>query len=157
MERNVLVLILLPLPFFAFVYLNTTKPIRTLDIPELPAFLDTFFLSLTMALLIFQQINFQNRIKALKGEGISFEEKVLGYFRATTTRYLILGLVGLIAALGLLFYGNVAYTVAYAIVLVLVSVLKPSPIRIVRMFHFKGEEKDFIYTINRQYLDEDKT
>lgn len=153
MERNVLLLILLPLPIFAFVYLNLTRPTKTFDIPELPAFLESFLLSLTLALLLFQQINFQRSIRPLQLEGIDLEGKILGYLKASTVRYVILALVGFIAAAGLFFFANLGFTVAYAIVLVLVSVYKPSPVRIIRLFRLRGEEKEFVQVINREYLE----
>lgn len=153
MERTVLSLILLPLPIFGFVYLNLTRPTRTINVPELPAFLESFSLSLTLALLLFQQINFQRSIKPLQAEGVGFEQKILGYLKASTLRYVILALVGFIAAAGLFFFANVGFTVAYAVVLVLISVYKPSPIRIIRLFRLRGEEKEFVQVINREYIE----
>lgn len=153
MERKVLLLILIPLPVFAFVYLNLTKPTRTIHVPELPAFLESFLLSLTLALLLFQHINFQRSIKPLQVEGLDLDRKITGYLKASTMRYVILALVGLITAGGLFFFSNVGFTIAYAIVLVLVSVHKPSPIRIIRLFRLRGEEKEFVYEINREYIE----
>lgn len=153
MERTVLSLILFPLPVFAFVYLNLTRPTRTIRVPELPFFLESFLLSLTLALLLFQHINFQRSIKPLKVEGIDLDRKITGYLKASTMRYVILALVGLIAAAGLFFFANVGFTVAYAIVLVLVSVYKPSPIRIIRLFRLRGDEQAFVQVINRHYLE----
>jgi hypothetical protein len=152
MERNVLLLILFPLPVFAFVYLNLSKPTRTINIPELPAFLESFLLSLTLALLLFQHINFQKSIKPLQVDGMDLEQKIIGYLKASTMRYVILAVVGFVAAMGLFFFANVGFTVAYAIVLVLVSVYKPSPIRIIRLFRLSGEEKEFVQVINREYI-----
>lgn len=153
MERNVLSLILLPLPVFAFVYLNLTKPVRTFNIPQLPAFLEFFLLSLTLALLLFQHINFQRSTGPLKAEGLDLDRKITGYLKASTVRYAILALVGLIASAGLFFFANVGFTIAYAIVLVLVSAHKPSPVRIIRLFRLRGEEKAFVQVINRHYLE----
>lgn len=153
MERTVLGLILIPLPVFAFVYLNLSKPVRTLAIPELPAFLEPFLLSLTLALLLFQQINFQKSIRPLKLPELALDEKILGYLKATTVRYVILATIGFIASFGLLFFANIGFTIAYAVVLIMVSVFKPSPIRIIRLFQLKGEEKEFVRVINREYFE----
>ena len=57
--------------------------------------------------------------------------------------------MGFIAAAGLLFYENAGFTVTYAITLILVSVAKPSPERINRLFGLKGEEKELVYHINK--------
>lgn len=152
MERTVLSLILLPLPVFAFVYLNLSKPTRTINVPELPAFLESFLLSLTLALLLFQHINFQRGIKPFQVDGMDLEQKIIGYLKASTMRYVILAVVGFVAAMGLFFFANVGFTVAYAIVLVLVSVYKPSPIRIIRIFRLRGEEKEFVQVINKEYI-----
>lgn len=153
MERTVLSLIILPLPVFAFVYLNLNRPVRTLAIPELPAFLESFLLSLTLALLIFQQVNFQKSIRPLKTPELGLEVKILGYLKATTLRYVILALIGLITSFGLLFFANVGFTIAYAIVLVLVSAYKPSPIRIIQLFRLRGEEKEFVQIINKEFIE----
>lgn len=152
MERNVLMLILLPLPFFAIVYLNMTKPIRTIQLPEIPEIFNPLLISLTLALLMFQQINFQRNIRMLKETEVSFENKILGYLKATLVRYIILAVVGFIAAFGLLFFGNVGFTIIYAIVLILVSVLKPSPVRIVRLFRLREDEKEFVNQINKDFI-----
>lgn len=153
MERNVLSLIILPLPFFAFVYLNLTKPVRTFDLPQLPANIELFLLSLTLALLLFQEINFRKSVRPLKEIGMDLEKQITGYIKAVTVRYVILALIGLIASLGLLFFSNVGFTIAYAIVLVLVSVHKPSPVRIIRLFRLRGEEKEFVHLINKEYIE----
>ncbi|HLW20558.1 MAG TPA: hypothetical protein VKX33_09550 [Cyclobacteriaceae bacterium] len=152
-ERNLLLLILLPLPFFAIVYLNLTKPVRTFNIPEIPEIIHPFLVALSLALLMFQQINFQRSIRNLKATGVSFEEKVLGYLKATSVRYVILAVVGFIATFGLLFYGSVGFIILYAMVLILVSVLKPSPHRITRIFKFKDDEKEFVNQIHRNYIE----
>lgn len=110
-------------------------------------------MSLTLALLLFQQINFQKSIRPLKLPELGLEEKILGYLKATTVRYLILAAIGLIASFGLLFFANMGFTIAYAVVLVMVSAFKPSPIRIIRLFRLKGEEKEFVRVINREYIE----
>jgi|SRR5690554_2019020 len=152
-ERNVLMLILLPLPFFALVYLNMTKPVRTIQLPEIPEIINPLLVSLSLALLMFQQINFQRDIQGLKETEVSFENKIMGYLKATSVRYIILAVVGLISAFGLLFFGNVGFTIIYAVVMILVSVLKPSPQRISRIFTLGQEEKEFVDQINRYYID----
>lgn len=149
LERNVLILIILPLPFFAFVYLNLTKPVRTIEIPQVPEWLNAFLLALAIALLAFQQINFKRNINSIKVKDLGLEEKIRGYSKATTIRYVLLALVGFIAAAGLLFYGNAGFTVSYAITLILVSVAKPSPERINKLFRLRGEEKELVRYINR--------
>ena len=149
LERNVLLLIIAPLPFFSFAYLYTTNAIREIEVPEFPQFLNLFALSLAIALLAFQQINFQRRISAIRESGADLEERFNGYSKAITTRYWILCLVGFISAAGLWLYENAGFTVAYAITLVLISVAKPSPDRIIRLLRLKGEERDFMFHINK--------
>lgn len=149
LERNVLLLIVLQLPFFAFAYLNTTRPTRTYQIPELPEFLDTFTLSFVLALLLLQQFNFNRIIRTVRREDMELADKFMAYKDATLRRYWILFIAGLLCAAGLWFYQNVGFTVAYAIILILVSVLKPSPARIIRLFQLEGKEKDLIFNVNR--------
>ncbi|HLT08711.1 MAG TPA: hypothetical protein VK014_14365 [Cyclobacteriaceae bacterium] len=153
MERSVLSLILLPLPIFALIYLNLSKPVQRFEVPELPAYLESFLLSLTFALILFQEYNFRRSTSQLKGTAVGFEDKMLRYFKAVTVRYVILAIVGLVASAGLLFFGNIGFIIAYAVVLLLVSLYKPSPVRMIRFFNFEGEEKDFVQIINREYIE----
>lgn len=149
LERNVLLLIILPLSCFSFAYLYTTSRTMTIQLPDLPGFLDPLFLSAALALLAWQQIDFQRSIRNIRGSGFDIREKFGLYANATLSRYRVLLVVGFICAAGLLLYENVGFTIAYAITLVLISVGKPSPIRIIRLFHLKGEEKDLMVNINR--------
>lgn len=149
LERNVLLLIIAPLPFFSFAYLYTTNAIREIEVPELPQFLNLFALSLAIALLGFQQINFQRNISYIRENGADLEDRFKRYSKAITNRYWILCLVGFISAAGLWLYENPGFTVAYAITLVLISVAKPSPERIIRLLHLKGEERDRMFNINK--------
>lgn len=149
LERNILILIILPLPFFAISYLYTTSPTRTIQIPEFPEFLNPFSLSLALALLAFQQINFQRNIREIMEDELQVQEIFRRYASASLRRYWILLVVGFLCAAGLFLYQNMGFTIAYAINLVLVSAAKPSPTRIIRLFRLKGEQKDIIYNINR--------
>lgn len=149
LERNVLLLIILPLPFFAFAYLYTTSRTRTIYIPEFPEFLDPLFLSIALGLLAFQQLHFQRTIRKIKGDNPDIREIFDRYAKATITRYWILLVVGFLCAAGLLLYENMGFTIGYAITLVMVSVGKPSPIRMVNLFHLKGENRDLMMNINR--------
>ena len=149
LERNVLLLIILPLPFFAFAYLYTSRPTRTISVPDFPEFLNTLTLALALALLAFQQIGFNKTIREIRRKTAGVEEKFMRYAKAVTRRYYLLMIVGFLCAAGLFLYQNLGFTIAYAINLVLISVYKPSPVRIIRLFGLKGKDKDIIFNINR--------
>lgn len=149
LERNVLLLIILPLPFFGFAYLYTTSRTMTIQVPEFPGFLDPLFLSIALALLAFQQFNFQSTIRKIKGSNQDISKVFERYAKATITRYWLLLVVGFICAAGLMLYENMGFTIGYAITLIMVSVGKPSPIRMVNLLNLKGEDKDLMMNINR--------
>lgn len=149
LERNVLLLIILPLPFFAFAYLYTTSRTRTIYVPEFPGFLDPLFLALALGLLAYQQIYFQSTIRKIKESNQGIRDIFDRYAKATITRYWLLLVVGFICAAGLMLYENMGFTIGYAITLVMISVAKPSPIRMVNLFHLKGEDRDLMMNINR--------
>ena len=149
LDRSVLMLIILPLTVFGFVYLYSTKSVRTFQVPDLPAYLDFFLLSVALALLMFQQIDFKRKMKDINERGLDLERKLEAYARATVVRYWLLLIVGFLCAAGLLFYQNTGYTITYAIALIIVSTAKPSASRITRIFRLSGKEKEIIYDITR--------
>lgn len=141
LERNVLILIAIPLPFFGFAYLLTNSNTVDLDLPGLPKFLDSFGLGLMIAVLFFHYVDFHAAVKRiLKGE-FTLEQKVDLYAKATMKRFWALFFSALLGAAGLLFFQNPGFTIALAVNLVFFSLGKPSPDRIVRLLKLKGEEK----------------
>ena len=149
LDMSVLVLIILPLTVFGLVYLYSTSAVRTLQIPELPAYLDFFFLSVALALLMFQQIDFKRKMREINETGLDLERKLEAYARAVIVRYWLLLVIGFLCAAGLLFYQNIGYTITYAIALIVVSTAKPSASRITRIFRLSGKEKEIVYDITR--------
>ena len=149
LDLSVLVLIILPLTVFGFVYLHSTSAVRTLPVPELPGYLDFFFLSAALALLMFQQIDFKRKIRDINERGLDLERKLEAYARAVVVRYWLLLIIGFLCAAGLLLYQNIGYTITYAVTLLVVSTAKPSASRITRIFRLSGEEKEIVYDITR--------
>jgi hypothetical protein len=150
LERDVLLLIAFPLPVFALVYLYTTSDTMSINVPDLPGFLNFFVLGVASALLLFQYNGFRNSMKKLRQGSKNLEEKMSEYAKATLTRFWLLFWVGIICADGLLFYYNPVFTVLYAVNLMFVSLGKPTPDRIVKSLNLKGEEKDMVFEINRR-------
>lgn len=144
LERNVLILIAIPLPFFAIAYLFNQNGTVSLDVPQLPLFLNTFGLAFVYALLAFHYFIFHNTIKKIITGNYELSEKVNLYAGATMTRFWILFASGILCSLGLLFFEDPGFTIAFAITLVFSSLGKPSPDRIVRLLRLKGEEKEEI-------------
>ncbi|MDN3686588.1 hypothetical protein [Cyclobacterium jeungdonense] len=150
LERNVLLLIAIPLPFFSFAYLYSTSSTLSLDLPELPSFLNYVTLSLVTALLVMQQVGFQKRISKVKNSDADLGIRIKSYASATFLRYWQLFWVGILTSFGLFFYNNQGFTIMYAINLLFVSLGKPTPHRIVTSLHLKKEEKDLVYEINKR-------
>lgn len=150
LERNVLILIVIPLPFFSFAYLYTTGQSKSLAIPDLPEFLNHLLLIMVFGGLLIQQIRFNQGLKSSRRESLTFEEKFSNYARITSERYWILLLLGLVCTVGLLLFENPGFTIAYASCLIIVSLGKPTPDRIVSGLRLKRGEKDKVYEISRR-------
>lgn len=150
LERNVLILIAIPIPFFAFAYLHAQEGTLDWDLPHIPAFWDSFLLGFVFAILALHYIRFHNGIKeAMTGEW-DLEEKVRRYAAATMQRFWVLFVAGLICAFGLMWFDNAGYTIAFAITLVFSSLGKPTPDRIIRLLRLKGEERETIELLKRR-------
>jgi len=150
LERNVLLLIAVPLPIFSFAYLYVTSGNLEFDLPELPQVFNFLTLGLVTAILIFQQVAFSNRVKSIRNNVKELNQKVKGYARATFLRYWQLFWVGLLSAFGLFFYENQGFTMAYAITLLFVSLAKPTPRRIISELRLKNQEKDLVTEIQKR-------
>jgi hypothetical protein len=147
LERNVLMLIVIPLPFFSYAYLYTTGENKGLAIPQLPEQLSYLLLTMALLGLVFQNIRFSNGLKTSRIGMLDFDEKFLSYVKFTMERYWILLAIGFICAGGLLLFENPGFTIAYALCLVVVSLGKPTPERVISKLRLKKREKDKVYEI----------
>jgi hypothetical protein len=150
LERNVLILTAVPLPFFSFSYLYTTGGTMQLAIPSLPPIFSPLLLWTVIGLLLLQTIQFRKEIRAINAQPNPITEKFKAYAVASHKRFYILFAVGFLSAAGLLIYEMPGFTITYAVCLVFVSLGKPTPDRIIRGLRLKGEEKDLVYEINRR-------
>ncbi|MCL6259119.1 hypothetical protein M3O96_08475 [Aquiflexum sp. TKW24L] len=142
MERNVLIMIAVPIPFFGFVYLNSENPIFFFEIPQLSEFWEYFLLAIGFTFLIAQYFVFHKETKIISTSDKDMAGKMNAFSEAVFKRFWYLFITALIAALGLFLFGNPGYTVAFAITLLFFSIAKPTPDRIIRALKLKGEEKD---------------
>jgi hypothetical protein len=149
LERNVLILIAIPIPFFAIIFLSSQNGTIDFDIPEFPAFWDYLGLVFVFALLGLHYIVFHSEINKINTRNFDLESKVKMYAKATISRFWILFVSVFICAAGLLFFKNSGYTIAFAITLVFSSLGKPTPDRIIRLLRLKGEEKEEIEKLKR--------
>lgn len=150
LERYVLLMIALPIPFFGFVYLNSESPIFFFEVPQLAEFWEYFGLGLVFTFLIAQSVVFQKDNKVILNSDFDLATKLLSYSRASVKRFGLLLLTSFVAAIGLLLFENPGFTVAFAIALVVFSVAKPSPDRIIRSLKLVGEEKEIVNGLKRR-------
>ncbi|MEX2566275.1 MAG: hypothetical protein WD431_10060 [Cyclobacteriaceae bacterium] len=150
MERNVLILIAIPLPVFALAYFNVTGDQVDFGLPQLPWIFNYFALALVITLLFLQAYAFNKRVKSVREAAPTFKEKIAAYEKATNFRFWQLFWVGLLCAFGLFFYENPGFTVAYAVNLVFISLGKPTPYRIINALRLKGEEREMAFEINKR-------
>ncbi|MBR9775095.1 MAG: hypothetical protein GYB55_08805 [Cytophagales bacterium] len=150
LERNVLLLIAIPLPIFSFAYLYVTSGNLDFNLPALPEMFNYILLGLVSAMLVFQQFAFTKRIKEVRKTGAPVNQKLKGYAKATFLRYWQLFWIGVLCAFGLFFYENQGFTIVYAVTLLFVSLAKPMPARIVSALRLKGEEKDQVMEIQKR-------
>lgn len=150
LERNVLLLIVVPLPFFSFAYLYTTGQSKSLSIPELPEIFNYLVLIFAFGGLLVQQIRFNQGLKSTHNKSLTFEDRFSTYVRITIQRYWVLLVVGILCSVGLILFDNPGFTIAYASCLIVISLGKPTPDRIVSGLRLTKEEKDKVYEISRR-------
>lgn len=150
LERNVLILMAIPIPFFAITYLNSLNSIFSINLPEVSSFWDSFGLGMVVLILIIHYFNFHSAIKRIPLGNFDLETKMRLYSDATRLRFYILFVASLLCAGGLLFFDNAGYTISFAVILLFFSLGKPSPDRIVRLLKLKGEEKDKVMELKRR-------
>ena len=145
-----LIMIAIPIPFFGFVYLNSENPIFFFEIPQGTEFWEYFGLGMVFTLLIAQYVFFKKETKTIVVSPSELPAKLTSYSKASFKRFGILFVAALVAAAGLLLFGNAGYTIAFAVTLVFFSAAKPSPDRIIRSLKLKGEEKDLVNGLKRR-------
>lgn len=152
LERNVLILIMIPLSLFSLAYLYTTAPERPfhLELPVMPDLLGYVLLSGALALLVWQAVDFQKSVKNISKSQADISVRLRAYTGATLRRFWQLLLIGIFSTAGLLLFQNPGFTVIYAAGLVFVSLGKPTPERIIRGLRLKGEEKEMVYDFKRR-------
>ncbi len=150
LERNVLILMAIPIPFFAVTYLNSLNSIFSINLPEVSPFWDSFGLGMVVLILILHYFNFHSGIKRIQQGNFDLETKMALYSQATLLRFYILFIASLLCAAGLLFFENAGYTITFAVILLFFSLGKPSPDRIVKLLKLKGEEKDKVMELKRR-------
>jgi hypothetical protein len=150
MERNVLVLIVVPIPFFGFVYLNSQNPIFYFDVPQLSGFWECFSLGVLFTLLLAQYFLYQQNVKRISNSSLNLHEKMELFSNASFKRYGLLFLASLLASLGLFLFSNTTFTFGFAISLLFFSIAKPTPDRIIRALRLKGEEKELVIGLKRR-------
>lgn len=145
-----LILIAIPIPFFAVAYLNSQNKTFSINLPEVPPFWDSFGLGLGVSILVVHYFNFQAAIKRIQNGSYDLETKVSLYAQATLLRFYLLFATTLICATGLLFFDNKGYTIAFAVTLLFFSLGKPTPDRIVKLLKLNGEEKEKVLELKRR-------
>ncbi|SNR99176.1 hypothetical protein SAMN06295967_101398 [Belliella buryatensis] len=147
LERTSLIIIACSIPVFAIVYLYSQNNTLDFDRPNLPAWLDFVFLGFIYAILAVGYMNFHKAIKVVLANPMDLLDKVIIYKDATLNRLKLLLLSSILSPTGLLIFENNGYIIAYALTLVLISLGKPSPDRMVRLMRLKGEEKERVIRI----------
>lgn len=150
MEQKVLLLIILPLPVFGFVYLYSQRRLFEINLPELSSWWESFLLGMLTMLLLFQWYFFRTAIKDILNQDLSLEERMVAYGQKTLLRFWILFASAILSAAGLLLFDHAIFTVTFAITLVMLSIAKPSPHRVVRILKLKGEEKEAVMDLRRK-------
>lgn len=150
MEQKVLLLIILPLPVFGFVYLYSQRRLFEINLPEVEAWWVSFLLGVLTILLAYQWYSFQAAIKRLLHKDLPLEERVGIYGQKTLIRFWLLFAASILSAAGLLLFDHAIFTVAFAITLVMLSIAKPSPHRLVRILKLTGEEKEAVMDLRRK-------
>lgn len=150
LERNTLILIAIPLPFFAFAYLYTQSPIMDLNLPEENWFWGGFSLTFLITLLAGHYFVFHTNLSKAKNQNLTITEKVEIYAKATMLRFWFLFGIAIWGSFALVITENPLFTIILAINLIFFSLGKPSPDRIVRLLKLKGEEREQVQELKKR-------
>lgn len=150
LERNTLILIAIPLPFFAFAYLYTQSPIMDLNLPDANGFWGGFSLTFLITLLAGHYLVFHANLSKAKKQSLTITEKVEIYAKATMLRFWFLFGIAIWGSFALLITENPLFTIILAINLIFFSLGKPSPDRIVRLLKLKGEEREQVQELKKR-------
>lgn len=148
LERNLLLLMALPLPVFAVIYLQAGKD--GFDQPTLAIFGANFLLALAIFLLGLQYFNFQRQINQIRMLDEPLEIRMAKYEKAIMARYWILFIITWISGLGLYLFENQLFSVVFALTLIAFSLGKAMPRRIVKQLRLKGEEKEKVEALSKR-------
>ncbi|MGY6520706.1 MAG: hypothetical protein ACXIUD_03195 [Mongoliitalea sp.] len=150
LERNTLILIAIPLPFFAFAYLYTQSPVMELNLPEENGFWGGFSLTFLITLLAGHYFVFHSKLGKAKSAELEINQKVQIYADATMLRFWFLFGIAIWGSFSLMITENPMFTIVLAINLIFSSLGKPSPDRIVRLLKLKGEERQQVEELKKR-------
>lgn len=143
-----------PLVAFAWIYLNL-KTINPHDIFMVPAFrpyLHAGILLLSLAIAVLAVIQYRHRFTGLEPdtseqEGVkeSLNEKVQIFKEASLKKYVLFTISTLIIIGGFYLSSEETYGAAYSILLILYSINRPTPERLVKDMRLKKEERELVF------------
>lgn len=135
----------LPLLMFIIIYLQISS--GEMDVSRFQEFYNGYIALLlwllTGALVVYtvwltrQSLQQLPREMKLKGRLILFRQIYIRH-------YLLLGLASIVALLAYLLSGEVMYAGLFMIVIIMLSITRPTTFRIAKDLNLKGEEKDFV-------------
>ncbi|UJP63667.1 hypothetical protein [Mongoliitalea daihaiensis] len=150
LERNTLILIAVPLPFFGFAYLYTQSPIMELNLPAENSFWGGFSLTFLITLLAGHYIAFHSNLGKAKNPSLDITQKVQIYAKATMIRFWFLFGIAMWGSFALMITQNPLFTIILALNLIFFSLGKPTPDRIVRLLKLKGEERQQVEELKKR-------
>lgn len=150
MEQKVLLLIILPLPVFGFVYLYSQRRLFEIEVPELSWWWESFLLGIQTFLLLYQGYLFRKGIAGIHRQDLTLEDRVAMYGRKTLLRFWILFASAILSTAGLLLFDNAIFTVTFAVTLIVLSIAKPSPDRVIRILKLKDDEREVVMDLRRK-------
>lgn len=143
---------------FVWVYLNlpAITPNIIFSVPAYRPYLHGLFLLGSLALLIWSLVQYRKSIKdpgAFSGPE-NIQEKVIAkvsFFRATSLKlYLLLTLSTLLVVAGFYLSARPEYAAAYSVLLIVFSLYRPTPERMMKDMKMKKEERDYFIEAARQ-------
>lgn len=147
-EQQSILLLIVILPAFGLVYLFQNSGNVNWDLPKLPEFLVWTIAVVSSVILVIQYVIFQQKMK-LGTLQTELGEKLKVYTAATSQRFLILFVAGILATLGLLLSKNPVFTLIFAVTMVFFSLAKPSPDRMARLMKLKKEDRELVREASR--------
>lgn len=135
----------LPLLMFIIIYLQISS--GELDVARFQGFYNGYIalaVWLVTGVLVVYSVSLTKRALQQLPSELQLKDKLILFRQIYIRHYLLLGLASILALLAYLLSGEVMYAGLFMIVLIMLSIIRPTTLQVIKDLSLKGEDKDFV-------------